>query len=93
MVKQFGLKKNASKPEILRSKRQAYITGLPLEMQPEDLMDMLVDFGEIKNVQLPKDADGKKNKGYAFVLFAKAQDADKFMTFMNGKNFLGKKLR
>lgn len=61
-------------------------------MNNEELLEMISDFGEIVNVQIPKDTDGIKNKGYAFVLFNRSTDAMKFMTFMNGKNFMGKKI-
>jgi RNA recognition motif-containing protein len=62
-------------------------------MQNEDLLELLIDFGEVENVQIPKDNDLKRNKGYAFVLFKKAEEAKRFQMFMSGKEFLGKKLR
>lgn len=62
-------------------------------MQNEDLLELLIDFGDVENVQIPKDNDQKRNKGYAFVLFKKAEEAKRFQMFMSGKEFLGKKLR
>ncbi|CAK72635.1 unnamed protein product (macronuclear) [Paramecium tetraurelia] len=92
VVKPFSLKKEQNKLDIKRSDKQAYITGLPRQMKNEELLDLLIDFGEIEKIQIPKDQNQEFNKGYAFVLFKKVEDAQKFQTFMNGKEFMGKKL-
>lgn len=44
------MKKEKNKIDIKRSEKQAYITGLPRTMKNEDLLDLLIDFGEIENI-------------------------------------------
>ncbi|CAD8046293.1 unnamed protein product [Paramecium sonneborni] len=75
-----------------KNEKKAFLKGLPRTMKNEDLLELAKDFGDIENISILKDQKGEFNRGQANIIFKKAEDARKFKYFVNGKEFLGKKI-
>ncbi|CAD8131920.1 unnamed protein product [Paramecium pentaurelia] len=75
-----------------KNEKKAYLKGLPRTIKNEELLELAKDFGEIENITILKDQRGEFSRGQAIVVFKKEEDARKFKYFVNGKQFLGKKI-
>lgn len=60
----------------------------------EQLKDLFKEFGEINSAMVAKDesGDNSRSKGFGFVAFVKAEDAEKAVEAMNGKDIGGRPL-
>jgi RNA recognition motif-containing protein len=58
----------------------------------EDLKTMFAEAGELVTVDLIKDRDTGRPKGFAFITFANQTDAAKAITMFNGKEVGGRPL-
>ena len=56
-------------------------------------MQWFVPFGDIENIELPKDHITGKNKGHAIIEFRSHRDAKNAVKEMNGLDIKGKKLK
>ena len=63
-----------------------FIGNLPYDISEEELKDLFSQYGEIKEVFAPR------QKGYAFVTFANAEDAAKAKDSMKDTELKGRKL-
>eukprot|EP01092_Planopodium_desertum_P006116 TRINITY_DN2526_c0_g3_i1.p1 TRINITY_DN2526_c0_g3~~TRINITY_DN2526_c0_g3_i1.p1 ORF type:complete len:566 (+),score=150.86 TRINITY_DN2526_c0_g3_i1:61-1758(+) len=61
-----------------------YVKDFPLEWDEAKLTELFGPFGEIKNVHLPRSADGK-SKGFGFVNYASHESAAKAVAELHGK--------
>ena len=78
-----------------QNKRILYVGGLSEEVTEEILHAAFVPFGELVEVNIPKDFAGKSNanRGFAFVEFELEPDADEARFNMNGAELFGRVLR
>jgi len=72
--------------------RQVYIYNLSWKCGNEDLNKLASDFGSVTNIELPTTSTNK-NKGFAYITFQDSKDAQKFIQFVNEKDFLGRKVK
>jgi peptidyl-prolyl isomerase E (cyclophilin E) len=54
--------------------RKIYIGGLHEDITEQILYSVFLTFGEIKTVEIPKDRETKKHKGFAFIEFEDEED-------------------
>jgi len=88
----FTLKKRKDVSKTNYGLKQVYIYNLNFDCMNEDLYNFAADFGAVKNVELPTKQTGK-NKGFGYVTFETAADAEKFIKFADEMDFMGRKIR
>lgn len=69
------------------------VTGLPEELQEEDLQDKFAEHGEIKNCVLNLDRRTGYVKGYALIEFASLSEAKQTIEDFDESEYLGKTIR
>jgi len=76
-------------------KRLLYVGGLADEVVEETLHAAFIPFGEVKEVNMPRDHQAKDtaHRGFAFVAFEHEEDADEARFNMNGSELFGRVLR
>lgn len=68
---------------------KVYISGLPADVQNDDLQEIFSKFGEITDIYVkPKDTFA-----FAFVTFAEMENAQDAIQDMNGRNIKGKRVK
>jgi nucleolar protein 4 len=70
--------------------RRVIIRNLSFRCTEESLRKACAAFGSVENVELPKKADGKKLRGFAFVRFGKIAEAQEAVSKLNGQKLLGR---
>eukprot|EP00939_MAST-03C_sp_MAST-3C-sp1_P003192 g3192.t1 len=73
-------------------KRTLFVGGLNEEVDETFLGAAFSPFGEIKRVQLPKDSSSGKHKGFGFVVFSDADDAEDAIDNMHNAELHGRVL-
>lgn len=68
-----------------------YVGNLSYQASAEDLKQLFVKFGEVKNVDLITDRFSGRSKGFAFVEMGTPEEAEKALE-LNGTEFLGRNL-
>jgi CC1-like splicing factor len=70
-----------------------YVGSLHFNITEEDLKSVFVPFGDIEFIDLHKDPETGRSKGFAFVQFKKAEEAKKAMAQINGLTLAGRQLK
>ncbi len=70
-----------------------YVGNLPYTIAEEELRDLFGSFGEIVKISLIRDKATRKSKGYAFIEFTQASEAEQAVKTMNGRDEGGRPLR
>ncbi|EKE04629.1 MAG: RNP-1 like protein RNA-binding protein [uncultured bacterium] len=70
-----------------------FIGNLNFKTSEEDLMELLKEYGEVKSLQIIKDRDTGRSKGFGFVEMATKEQAESVMENLNGAEFDGKVLK
>lgn len=70
-----------------------YIGNLSYQSTEDTLREAFSQFGEIRNVALPKDRETGRPRGFGFIEFSSSEDAQAAVQQMNGKEFEGRPLR
>merc|ERR1719373_1209991 len=76
---------------ILR--RTVYVGGLQEEVDREVLKAAFLPFGELRNVEIPVDNKSGKHRGFGFVEFMDAEDAEAAIDNMHNAELFGRTLR
>jgi cold-inducible RNA-binding protein len=69
-----------------------YVGNLSFTVTEEDLRTAFEAFGQVSAVNIIKDRDSGRSKGFGFVEMASAEEALKAIEGMNGKEFNGRAL-
>ncbi|MBM3830058.1 MAG: RNA-binding protein [Verrucomicrobia bacterium] len=69
-----------------------FVGNLAFATTENDLQDAFAAFGTVMEVNLMLDRMSGKSRGFAFVTMASAEDAQKAIEGMHGKNFGGRDL-
>ncbi|KAJ3054361.1 hypothetical protein HK097_002025 [Rhizophlyctis rosea] len=75
------------------SYNRLYVGSLHFNITEEDLKTVFEPFGPVEFVNLHKDPDTGKSKGFAFVQYENADDAKVALDKMNGYDIMGRKIR
>jgi multiple RNA-binding domain-containing protein 1 len=73
------------------SKNRLFLRNLPFTAAEEEIRDFFAAFGTILECHMPAD-DQKRSKGFGFVTFEKANDAEAAMSKLDGTDFQGRLL-
>ncbi|KAJ1630294.1 hypothetical protein T492DRAFT_1004091 [Pavlovales sp. CCMP2436] len=77
----------------VNDKRTLYVGGLEDTVTAESLRAVFVPFGEVLEIGLPIDQTSQKHKGFAFVQFETADDAQDAVDNMDGSELFGRVLK
>jgi RNA recognition motif-containing protein len=69
-----------------------FVGNLNFETTEEDLRSLFESFGEIARIELLKDRDTGRSRGFGFVEMAEKESAEKAMAELNGKEVQGRAL-
>ncbi|GMT09187.1 hypothetical protein PFISCL1PPCAC_484 [Pristionchus fissidentatus] len=70
--------------------KRLHISNIPFKWREEDLLRVFSPFGETKQVEIVYNERG--SKGFGFVTFVRAEDADRAIQGTFGREFLGRKI-
>ncbi|PWY98898.1 hypothetical protein BCV70DRAFT_149559, partial [Testicularia cyperi] len=69
-----------------------HVSGLSNRATDKDLEEAFGKYGAIQKAQVMYDPHSREPRGFAFVTYEKAEDAEAAITAMHGTEFLGRKL-
>lgn len=69
-----------------------YVGNLPYSMSEGDLQTMFGQAGVVKSVQIIKDRDTGRSKGFGFVEMSSQEEAQKAISMFNGREVDGRAL-
>ncbi len=69
-----------------------YVGNLTFNTTSADLRKMFADYGEVTKAQVIEDRDTGRSRGFGFVEMASADEANKAIGALNGKNVDGRQL-
>jgi RNA recognition motif-containing protein len=78
--------------QIIMNNNKLFVGNLAFATTENDLQDAFAAFGTVMEVNLMLDRMTGKSRGFAFVTMASAEDAQKAIEGMHGKNFGGRDL-
>lgn len=70
-----------------------YVGNLNFDASEEQLKELFLPHGEIKDIILIKDKFSGRSKGFGFVEFASSKEAQNAIEKLNGQEFQGRDLR
>jgi RNA recognition motif-containing protein len=79
-----------SKEKIMATK--LYVGGLAYETTEKELEELFAAHGTVESVAIIMDRDTNRSKGFGFVEMSSAEEAQKAITELNGKELGGRKL-
>jgi FUS-interacting serine-arginine-rich protein 1 len=62
-------------------------------IKPDELRSFFSDFGEVRDVYIPRDYYSQKSRGFCFVEFLRYDDAKKALEKTDGTEVLGKTVK
>lgn len=69
-----------------------YVGNIPFNATEQDVRDLFSDYGEVVSVKIITDKLTGQPKGFGFVEMESEDDAQKTISELNGKPFMGKTL-
>lgn len=72
---------------------KVFVGNLDFNTTRAELQSLFSEVGEIRDIFLPTDRDSGRPRGFAFVEFATAEDAEKAIARFNGYELSGRALR
>jgi len=76
-----------------QTKRMVYVGGIADEVDEKVLHAAFIPFGEIKDVQIPTDYETEGHRGFGFVDFMSAEDAEAAVDNMHESELHGRTIR
>jgi len=69
-----------------------YVGGLPYQTTEEDLEKAFSEAGSVTSVRIITDRETQRSRGFGFVEFSTAEEAQKGIDMFDGKDFDGRTL-
>ena len=79
--------RDSSRNTTDRDQNTIRVTNISEDTKEEDLQDLFARFGRISRVYLAKDKETLQSRGFAFVSFARREDAQKAMDKLQGYGY------
>jgi len=73
--------------------KKLFVGGLSWGTTDDGLREAFAQFGDIEEARVVMDRDTGRSRGFGFVSFAQAEQADKAMSSMNGADLDGRTIR
>ncbi|XP_037940910.1 splicing factor 3B subunit 4-like isoform X2 [Teleopsis dalmanni] len=74
------------------NKNTIYVGNIDFNVSEELLWKIFIDAGPIVNINLPKDSDNKRHKGYGFVEYDSKEGAEYALKIYKGVKLNGRKI-
>lgn len=78
---------------LLASKRVVYVGGLGDNVLQHIVRAAFIPFGPLKSVDIPMDYKAGTTRGFAFVEFEEAEDANEAIFNMDGSDLMGRSIK
>lgn len=85
--------KKAKNETNASARRTLFVRSLPAVATSDKLTELFSQNYPLKHATVVMDTDTKQSKGYGFVTFSDAEDAQRAVEEFNGQSFLGRKMR
>jgi nucleolar protein 4 len=85
--------KKARKETNASARLTLFVRSLPAIATSDALTKLFSEYYPLKHATVVMDTETKQSKGYGFVTFADAEDAQQAVNKFNGQTFLGRKMR
>lgn len=72
---QKNIKNNSSWHDAYKNSPHIYIGGIPSELNEGDILTVFAQYGKIKKINLVREKDSQKSKGYAFLSYENPKSA------------------
>ena len=69
-----------------------FVAGLPYDLDDAELEEIFEKFGKVVSAKVAMDRETGKSKGFGFVEMPNADEAQKAIDELNGKEFDGRKI-
>lgn len=73
--------------------KRLYVGNLPFNATQDEVKSEFAKYGNVTDCHLPTDRETGRARGFGFVTFGDAAEADAAIQALNGQNFLGRALR
>lgn len=73
-------------------KKKLFVGNLSWKMSDEDLQAVFAPYGEIEEAVIAMDKISGRSRGFGFVTFANAEDADAAIEALNGTDVAGRNI-
>ncbi|PIA16090.1 hypothetical protein COEREDRAFT_81533 [Coemansia reversa NRRL 1564] len=90
---QLGLTSTASWHDEYKDSAYIFVGGLPFELTEGDVICVFSQYGEIVNINLVRDKESGKSKGYGFLQYEDQRSTILAVDNLNGTKLLGRVLR
>jgi cold-inducible RNA-binding protein len=70
-----------------------YVGNLPFDVGEEDLQELFAAHGEVISAKVITDRETGRPRGFGFVEMAQAEDAQKAIASLDGREFRGRNLK
>jgi RNA recognition motif-containing protein len=70
-----------------------FLGNLPFSLGEDDIRDLCEEYGTVNRINLIKDRETDRPRGFGFVSFATSEEANKASTALDGKEVDGRALR
>ncbi|MDX2244843.1 MAG: RNA-binding protein [Leptolyngbyaceae cyanobacterium bins.302] len=70
-----------------------YVGNLPFKVTEEDLVETFQEYGKVKSVQLPKDRETGRMRGFAFVEMETEAEETAAIDALDGAEWMGRDLK
>jgi len=70
-----------------------YVGNLSFKVTEEDLVETFTEYGTVKSVQLPKDRETGRMRGFAFVEMSSENEETAAIDALDGAEWMGRELK
>lgn len=85
--------RSSRKPEIVEvTSAKLYVGNLSYDAGESDLFDLFKGVGQVRNAEIVAHKHNDKSKGFGFVTMATVDEAQRAVTELHDKEFMGRKL-
>lgn len=78
--------------QTMQKKKKLYVGSLPYSVTEDELRNIFAGYGTVESARIIKDKFTDQSKGFGFVEMASAEEAQKAIEGINGKQFGGRTL-
>jgi len=72
--------------------KKLYVGNISFNATEQDIRDLFSEYGEIESLKIITDKFTGQSRGFGFIELETEQDAQKVISALNGKEFMGKTL-
>lgn len=87
---EIDYKNNASWHDTYKNSPHIYVGGIPFELNEGDILTVFAQYGKIKKINLVREKDTQKSKGFAFLSYDLPKSAVLAVDNFNGIKVLKK---